>query len=88
MLTTVRRAVLMEHHEPKSQPVVDSGMSRRTFATLAAGGVGALVLGGVSAFRIFDAGGHAVRSFEVRHDPSVYVTMTNGRPFVVEVKRT
>ena len=63
-------------------------LSRRTFGAMVLGAAGAVAVGGVTAVRLGrpdDRG--AVRAFDVRHDPSVYVTMTNGSPFVVEVKQ-
>ena len=65
-----------------------SGMSRRKFGALALSGAGALAVSGVTVFQIVDDDpGQAVRKFNVHHDPSVYVTMTNGTEFVVEVKQ-
>jgi hypothetical protein len=65
-----------------------SKMSRRKFGALAVSGVGALAVGGVTVFQIIDDDpGQAVRRFDVHHDPSVYVTMTSGAEFVVEVKQ-
>ena len=65
-----------------------SKMSRRQFGALALGGAGALAVGGITVFQIVDDGpGHAVRTFDVHHDPSVFVTMTSGAAFVVEVKQ-
>lgn len=65
-----------------------SKMSRRKFGALALSGAGALAVGGVTVFQIIDDDpGQAVRRFDVHHDPSVYVTMTNGAEFVVEVKQ-
>lgn len=69
--------------ETESQP----RMSRRRFGAVV-GGAGVVVAGGVTTFVLLDADAgdlDAVRSFDVHHDPSVYVTMTNGAEFVVEV---
>ena len=64
-------------------------MSRRRFGALTLGGAGALVAGGVTTMFLLDGdGGGTLRSFDVIHDPSVYVTMTNGLEFTVEVKDT
>jgi hypothetical protein len=73
--------------EDESQPK----MSRRRFGAITLGGAGAVVAGGVTMFLLVDSdadGGSALRSFDVIHDPSVYVTMTNGLEFTVEVKDT
>ena len=65
----------------------DSGLSRRQFGAIALGGAGAVAVGGLTVFQLLgSAPGQAIRRFDVRHDPSVYVTMTNGTEFVVEVK--
>lgn len=63
-------------------------LSRRRFGAMVLGGAGVVAVGGVTAMRLGGADDrHAVRTFDVRHDPSVYVTMTNGATFVVEVKQ-
>jgi hypothetical protein len=64
-------------------------MSRRSFTTLVAVGTGALAVGGVGAATLLTGtpAGVAVQTFGVEHDDDVYVTMTNGREFVVEVKQ-
>lgn len=67
----------------------DTTISRRRLGALALGGVGAAATGGlvvVQATR--DDEPDAARTFEVVHDPAVYVTMTNGTEFEVAVKRT
>jgi hypothetical protein len=72
--------------ESESQP----RMSRRRFGAVL-GGAGVLVAGGITTLVLLgssDDRGEVVRSFDVQHDPSVYVTMTNGTEFVVEVKDT
>jgi len=62
-------------------------MSRRSFTTLAAGAAGAAVVGGFAVLQGTGAGPQAVGTFDVTHDRTVYVTMTNGSEFVVQVKR-
>lgn len=62
-------------------------MTRRRFGVIVLGGAGALAVGGATTLRLIAGDGTGVRTFDVRHDPSVYVTMTNGSEFVVEVKR-
>lgn len=62
-------------------------LSRRRFGAIAVGGAGALLVG--SRFVLQDDDdATAVRTFDVEHDSSVYVTMTNGTEFIVEVKQT
>ena len=77
---------MVEEVEQPTQPK----MSRRRFGAITLGGAGALVAGAVTTFVLLDSdsGGEVLRSFDVSHDPSVYVTMTNGTEFVVEVKDT
>jgi hypothetical protein len=63
-------------------------LSRRRFGTMVLGGAAVVAVGGVSALRIGASEARiGIRTFDVHHDPSVYVTMTSGSPFVVEVKR-
>lgn len=67
--------------------VTQPKLSRRRFGAIALGGAGALVAGGVTVFSVLDADDPvSLRSFDVHHEPSVYVTMTNGVEFIVEVK--
>lgn len=67
-------------------------LSRRRFGAIAAGGVGAVVAGGFTVFTLADdtptrrGAGAPIGAFEVHHDDRVYVTMTNGAEFVLEVK--
>lgn len=81
----------MQH--PPDEIDMDTGataspkMSRRSFTTLAAGAAGAAVIGGFAVLQGTGAGPQAVGTFDVAHAPSVYVTMTNGAEFVVQVKR-
>ncbi len=69
-------------HEPKP-------MSRRRFGAMVLGTGAAVAAGAVTIWRLADSpegGGTAIRTFRISHDPAVYVTMTNGEEFVVEVK--
>lgn len=67
-------------------------MSRRRFSALALGGAGAVAAGGITFFVALDesAGergdGAPIGAFDVRHGDDIYVTMTSGASFVVEVK--
>lgn len=60
-------------------------IARRRFGAIALGGACAAVVGGGLA--LWDNNADTVRFFDVVHDESVYVTMTNGAEFVVEVKQ-
>lgn len=71
-------------------PPGDERWSRRRFVVAAVAGAGA-TLGGVAvtvAALPRGAEGTPVRFFDVVHDESVYVTMTDGVEFVVTVKET
>ena len=80
---------MTDSHDSHELETSTPRLSRRRFAALAVGGVGAVAAGVVSAFALFEPDapeGEAVRFFDVAHGPNVYVTMTNGTEFVVEVK--
>lgn len=69
-------------------------ITRRRFGAIAFGGAGAVAVGGVAVFTLTDGDdaparrgdGAPIGAFDVQHDDAVYVTMTNGAEFVVEVK--
>lgn len=60
--------------------------TRRRFVGAIAAGLASAVVGGSNAWAAPRRGGHTVRFFDVVHDPSVAVMMTNGRRFEVCVK--
>lgn len=59
---------------------------RRRFLAASGATVAGMAVAGTTLFILRDDSGRAVAHFDVAHDPSVYVTMTAGSPFVVEVK--
>lgn len=60
--------------------------TRRWFVTASVAVVGATVVGGADLLAAPRRRLERVRSFDVVHDPSVAVTMTNGHGFTVCVK--
>ena len=77
-----------------SDDIQHTKITRRRFSAIALGSAGAIAVGGVAVLTLTDddhaparrGDGTPIGAFGVEHDGSVYVTMTNGAEFVVEVK--